>query len=161
MIKVQEGSLGTLEENVLAFAGGLVDGAGAVDHMGGQPAAVVEVLADHRVGIQGLHRVDRLEQLILLLQRPFQTLPEPLLVQKIDHPDPAALGLVGIGGADAAPGGADPTGTALLLHRLIQQAVIGHRHVSRRGQLQPRDVDIVLLQHFEFAEHHPRVDHGP
>ena len=66
VVEIQQGALGTLEKNVLAGPGRLVNRAGAIDHVGGQSGAVAGVFGNHGVGIQGLQPVDLGEQFVLL-----------------------------------------------------------------------------------------------
>ena len=160
MVEVQQGALGPLEQNVFAGSGRLVNRAGAVDHMGGEALAVIGVLLDHRIGVEGFDPIDLLQQFVLFGQRAAEAIPQPGGIEQVQHPDAVAFGFVGIGGADAAARGADAAIAAPLFHRLIKQAVVGHGHVGRGGQLQASYVDAVAQKHVQFPEHHLGVDHG-
>ena len=160
MIKVEQRSLCTLEENVFATACRLVNLAGAVHHMGGQPFAVGQIFTDHRFSIERFHAVDSLQKLILLIQWAFEAVAQTCFVEKIDDPNAASLRFIRVGRTDAPSRGADAAIAALLLHRLVEQAVVGHGHMRRGGELQPSDVDPVLDQHVEFAKHHFGIDDG-
>ena len=128
--------------------------------MGGQALAVGHVFGHNRIEIEGFDAVDLLQDLVLLGQRTSQTLPQTRLVQDVDYPDPVALGLVRVGGADAATGGPDPLVSATLLHRLIQQAVVGHGHVGRGRQPQVIHGDAVLSEHVQLTDHDLGVHNG-
>ena len=91
MVQVQKRSLGSFKQDVFLVAGRLVNGTGALHHMGGQTLAVAQVFLDDSVSIQGLDAVNGFQQLVLFLERTFQTLPQALFVQQVDHTDPAAL----------------------------------------------------------------------
>ena len=160
MVKVEERPLSTLEKNVLPVAGGSMDCPCAVHHMGCQPLAVLEVFGNHLLGVEGIHLIDGLQELILFLKRTFKAIPEPLFIEQIDHPDAASLRFVGISRTDAPAGGADSALTPLPFHRLIKQAVVRHRDVSCRSELKPRDIDPVVDEHVELTEHHPRINNG-
>ena len=84
----------------------------------------------------------------------FKAVTQTCFVEKIDDPYAASLRFIRVGGTDAPSRGADASIAALLLHRLVEQAVVGHGHMRRGGELQPSDVDPVLDQHVEFAKHH-------
>ena len=43
MVEVKKSSLGTLKKNVLAILGSSMNGTGAIDDMGSEPAAIVSV----------------------------------------------------------------------------------------------------------------------
>ena len=91
VVQVEQGSLSTLEQDVFAVAGGLMDLPGAVDHVRSEALAVSEVLADHILGIKGIDAVDRLQQLILFFQGAVEAVAKARLVQQVNHPDAAAL----------------------------------------------------------------------
>ena len=135
-----------------------MDGPGAVDHMGRQPLAIGHVLGDHGIEVEGLEAVELLQDFILLSQRTSKPIPKPGFIQDVEDPDAVALRFIGIGGANAPTGGADAAIAAALFHRLVEQAVVGHGHVGRAGQLQAADIDAVALEHLELAKHHLGID---
>lgn len=160
MIQVEQGSLGALEQDVLAAACRLVNLPGAVHHVGSESSAVGQVFADDRFSIERLHAVDGLEKLVLLIERSFETVTQTRFIKKIDHPDATALGFIRVGGADASTCGANAPIASLLFHRLVEQTVVRHGHVGRGGEFQPGNVDAVFDQHVEFAKHHLGINDG-
>ena len=160
VVEVEQGALGALKQDVFAGPRCLVDRADAVDHVGGQALAVGGVFGDHRLAIEGFDPVDPLEQQVLLRQGAGEAVPQPVLIEQVDDADAVAFGLVGVGGTDTPAGGADAAIAPALLHRLIEQAVVGHGHVGRGGQLQALHADAVLGQHVQLAQHHARIHHG-
>ena len=74
---------------------------------------------------------NNLKKFVLLLKWAFEAIPQPLFVQQVDHTDAAALRLIGVGGADSTACSSNPSCSPLLLHGLVEQAVVGHRHVGR------------------------------
>ena len=135
-----------------------MDGPGAVDHMGRKPLAIGHVLADHGIEVELLEAVELLEDFVLLSQGTSKTIPQPGFIKDVEDPDAVPLRLVGIGGANAPTGGADAAVAAALFHRLVEQAVVGHGHVGRAGQLQATDIDAEALEHLELAKHHLGID---
>ena len=110
---------------------------GALHHVGGEALAVSQIFLDDVFGVQGFNAVNGLKKFVLLLQWAFKAIPQPLFVQQVDHTDAAALRLVGVGGSDPPACGSDPSCSPLLLHGLVEQAVVGHRHVGCGCQAKP------------------------
>ncbi|MNL60286.1 hypothetical protein D3C87_1840840 [compost metagenome] len=57
---------------------------------------------------------------------------EALGLHQVHHPEAPPQVLVAVGRADAAAGGADPVGAALLLEP-VEQLVVGHDDVRQRA----------------------------
>ena len=159
VIEIQQGALGPFKQDVFASPRGVMDGAGAIHHMAGEAAAVVGVFGNHLLGIEGLKAIQLLQLQVFRSDRPLQTLAQQLLIEQVDHAQTTALSLIGIGGADATAGGANALVAALLLHRLIEQAVIRERHVGGGGHLQATGVNVIAGQHRQLAQQHLGIDH--
>ena len=159
VIEIQQGALGPFKQDVFAGPRGVMDGAGAIHHMAGEAAAVVGVFSNHLLGIEGVNAIELLELQVFRSQWPLQSLAQQLLIEQIDHAQTTALGLVGIGGADATAGGANALVTALLLHRLIQQAVIRERHMGGGGHLEAAGINVVAGKHLKLAQQHLGINH--
>ncbi len=91
---------------------------------------------------------------------------ENLLIVEVPHADAAPRHLVLIGGAYAAPGGADLALALTLFPRLIQLPMIGHDKVGQRGYLEGVATDgnpligkiLNLLDQGRRVQHHPVAD---
>ena len=137
MVQVQQRALGTFEQDVLAISRCLMNRLGALHHVGGEALAVSQIFLDDVFGVQGRNAINGLKKFVLLLKWAFKAIPQPLFVQQVDHTDATALRLVGVGGADSTACGSDPSCSPLLLHGLVEQAVVGHRHVGCGCQAKP------------------------
>ena len=72
-------------------------------------------------------------------------------------PEPQRL--VGVAGADAAPGGADRELAELGLSGRVEQHVVGHDQVRVGGDAQVADRDALPFQPVDLSQQHPRVQH--
>src|SRR5205823_13029477 len=72
---------------------------------------------------------------------------------KADPPD-----LVGVGGADAAPGGAEAVVTSRLFLELVEGRVVAHDHVRAFADDQVLGIDSSLFELADLLETADRVD---
>ena len=81
---------------------------------------VVDDLVDRdRAAVEDLH-----QQVVLLVERPLDLLAQDVLVEQVLHADADAVDLVGVGGSDAAAGGADHALAEEALGDLVERAVV-------------------------------------
>ena len=84
-----------------------------------------------------------------------------VLIKQVNHAQAAALGLVGVGRANATARGTNPRFSALLLHRLIKQTVIRQGHMGGGSHLQPASVNAIAGEHRKLTEQHFRINDCP
>ena len=93
------------------------------DH-GPQPFDVAQQVVDDLVDAYGTTVVDLHEQVVLLVERALDLLPQDVLIEEVLHADADAADLVGVGRADAAAGRADLALAEESLGDLVEGAVV-------------------------------------
>ena len=182
VVEVEQRRLGALEDHRLAGVERVPAQARGVGDVRLQPVAVADVFLDHavdvepRVGHAGRRLGDRLrflagfladlaplhgelpQRLLLGLQRRPDLGPQDLLVEQILDADPEPQRLVGVGGADPAPRGADRVLPQFRLAGGVEQHVVGHDQVRVGRDPQVADADARPFQAVDLTQQHPRVD---
>ena len=123
------------------------------------PVAVGQVVLGHRLQVELRRLGERAQGEPLGLHRGHDLLLEDLLVEQVLDADPEPRGLVGVGGADAAPRGADLQLPELRLARVVEQHVVRHDQVRVGADPQAGEVDPLRAQVVELVGEHLRVDH--
>ncbi len=159
VVDVEQGGLGALEDHRLAGVERVVDQARGVGDVLLQAAAVEQVLLGDRLEVERRVALEFAQLLGLGLERGDDLLLEDLLVEHVLHPDPEPQGLVGVAGADPAPGGADLALAELRLADLVEHQVVGHDQVRVGAEPQVGGVHAALAQPVDLAGEHRRVDH--
>ena len=107
VVEIEEGGLGPLEQDLAFEVQGVVDHADGVAHHGLYAGGVLaEVAVRDLPGVQREAVVHLGQDGVLLLEGHVELLAEDLRVEEVLDPEPDAGRLVGIGGTDAALGGA-------------------------------------------------------
>src|SRR5699024_10684757 len=127
------------------------------DH-GAQPFGVGAQLRDDVVNDRGAAVVDLDEDLVLLLQRPFDLCPQDLLIEQVGDANADAVHLVRIRGADPAPGRTDLALTQEAFGHLVQGAVVGGDHVRGGGDEQAGGIHPASVQPVDLLKQHFEVD---
>ena len=158
VVDVEQGGLAGLQEHGVAAVERLVQQQPGVADVGlepvGEGAQLVDGLGDRdRAAV-----VDLGEDLVLELQHALDLRLEDLLVEEVLHPDADPVHLVGVGGADAAAGGADPPRAEEPLGDLVEGAVVVGDHVGAGAELEPARVDAARLEPVDLLEQHAEVD---
>ncbi len=103
--------------------------------------------------------VDLGQHAVLLAQREVELLAEDLGVEQVLHAQADAQRLVGVGGADAALGGAELVLAQEALGDAVELLVVRHDQVRVARELHARRVDALALEHVELVDEHRGVDH--
>src|SRR5690606_32761605 len=123
VVDIQHRRLPALEEQRLALVEGAVQLERRVADHGAQAFGVAEQLVDDLVDRNRATVVDLEQQLVLLVERALDLLPQNPLVEEVLNPDADPVDLVGIGGTDSPPGGADLAFAEKALRDLVEGAV--------------------------------------
>ena len=159
MVEVEEGGLRALEEHALTVVERVVEDVhGVVDHRL-EPRRHREVLLRHLLEVEGQAVVDLREHRVLLAQREVELLAEDLGVEQVLHAQADAQRLVGVGGADAALGGAQLVLAQAALGDAVELLVVRHDQVRVARELHARHVDALGREHVELGDQHRGVDH--
>src|SRR5690606_15553231 len=98
------------------------------------------------------------EHLVLELERRLDLLTQNTLVEDVLDANADTVNLVGIGGADPAPGGADLPLPKKALSDLVERAVVRGDHVRVGADLKLRGVEAAFVQGIELKLEHGEVD---
>lgn len=159
MVDVEHGRLAALEKHGLAALERLVQHETGVDDHRPQAVGVAEQLVDDLVDADRAPVVHLDEQVVLDVESALDLLAQDVLVEQVLHADADAVDLVGVGGADAAAGGADLALAEEPLGHLVHRAVVAGDDVRVGADEQLRDVDAARAERVELAEQHLDVDH--
>ena len=144
MVEVEVRRLRALEQHPLLGVERLVHEVhGVVDHRR-EARHHREVLLADLVGVDRQAVVDLGEHAVLLAQREVELLAEDLRVEQVLHAQADAQRLVGVGGADAALGGAELVLAEVALGDAVELLVVRHDQVRVARQLAARDVSMPL-----------------
>ena len=131
--------------------------AGVGDHRP-QAVGVGEQVVDDLVDRDRATVVDLHQQVVLLVERALDLLPQDVLVEQVLDADADPVDLVGVGRADAAAGRADLALAEEALGHLVERAVVLRDDVGVRADQQVGDVDARGVQRVELVEQHLDVD---
>src|SRR5258708_7007328 len=133
-IEVQHAALGALQQDLVVAPERLMDDRKDVLDVRAEPLPVPRVLVEDGLRVERRNVVELLQDRVfdLVENEPELLLQEPRL-QKVACPKADAPDLIGIGGADAAPGGAEAIIATLLLFELIEDRMPGHDQVGAIG----------------------------
>src|ERR1019366_5375744 len=161
MVDVEQGCLAGLEENGVTAVERIVQQQAGVLHHRLKTLGVLEEFSNDCAGVDGRAVVDLHQQLVLGQQGAFDFLPQDLFVEEVlnAHADPRHL--VGVGGPDAAAGGADLRLTEKALADLVDRAVVASYDVGIGADDETAGGDAPLLEHVDFTEEHTQVNHNP
>ena len=140
VVDVEHRCLSRLEQHRGAVVKGAVQQQRCVSNKGTESFCVAEQLADDVVDLDGAAVVHLEQQLVLLLQRALDLLPQDLLVEDVLHADADAVHLVGVGRTDAASGGSDLALAQEAFDDLVDHAVVRSDEVRVRADDEPADV---------------------
>ena len=109
MIDIQQAGVGPLKQNPPVFAEVIVQQIGSIDDVRGQSPAEPRVLVGQGIGIEGRGLHPQRLQFLLANRADYPQLgAQPIGIEQFAHADRGrTMHLVGVGRADAAPGGAD------------------------------------------------------
>ncbi len=124
-----------------------------------EPRRHREVLLRHLLEVERQAVVDLGEHRVLLAEREVELLAEDLGVEQVLHAQAHAQRLVGVGGADAALGGAQLVLAEAALGDAVELLVVRHDQVRVAGELHARHVDALGREHVELGDEHRGVDH--
>ena len=136
MVDVEHRGLAALEHDDVAGVQRVVQQQRRVDTIGRQALGVREQVVDDlvdgdRATVEDLH-----QQVVLLVERALDLLPQDVLVEEVLHADADAVDLVGVGRTDAAAGRADHALAEEALGDLVERAVVLRDDVRVRADLQ-------------------------
>ena len=117
-----------------------------------------QVLLADLVGVERQAVVDLGQHAVLLAQREVELLAEDLGVEQVLHAQADAQRLVGVGGADAALGGAELVLAEEALGDAVELLVVRHDQVRVARELHARRVDALAREHVELGDEHRGVD---
>ncbi len=158
VVEVEVRGLRALEQHGTAGLERLVHEVhGVVDHRREARHHRQVLLAD-LVGVEREPVVDLGQHAVLLAQREVELLAEDLGVEEVLHAQAHAQRLVGVGGADAALGGAELVLAEEPLGDAVELLVVRHDQVRVARQLHARGVDALALEHVELVDEHRGVD---
>ena len=126
-----------------------------------QPLRPLARAAGHVVEAERLGSVDALEPDVLLGQRDLDLLTEDLGVEEVLDADPQAPVFVGVGGTDAATGGADLKLPEAPLAGLVEGDVPRHHQVRIAGDPDRARRDTSRLELVELADQDSGIDDAP
>ena len=141
VVEVEEGGLRTLEEHALPAVERVVEDVHGVGDHRLEPRRHRQVLLGDLVAVEGEPVVDLGEQRVLLAQRELELLAEDLGVEEVLDAQAHAQRLVGVGGADAALGGAELVLAQVALGDAVELLVVRHDQVAVARELHARHVD--------------------
>ena len=129
VIDIKEGTLGTLEQNLLLGLHRLVEVGDCVDHEGLENLGGGDVVGQH---LGAAHRLTTkaLDHGVVLADPLGKLLLEDIGADQISHAQPGAGCLVTVSRADAALGGADLVLSLESLAALVERTVVGHHQVG-------------------------------
>src|SRR6266496_1836970 len=127
--------------------------------VGPMPFAVAEVLGRYRGRVDAAPVVHLGEHLVLLPEHKLELLAEDAGIEQILCADAHPPGLVGVGRADAAPGGADPGRAEESFGHPVERSVVRHDQVRVGRDQQPVAGDPAGLQSVDLLDQDARVDH--
>ena len=159
VVDVEQRALRALEDDLPALVEVLPGEPRGVGDVLLDPVAVGQVVLGHALQVE----VGRLgvgpQREALGLHRGHDLLLQDLLVEQVLDADAEAGGLVGVGGADAAPRRPDLQLAELRLARVVEQHVVRHDQVRVGADPQPGEVDALGPQVVELVGEDLRVDH--
>ena len=159
VVDVEVVRLGALEQHDLVPVQGVVEHPADVDDVRPDPLGVGEQVLGDLDRVERAPVVDLDQQVVLLLQRRLDLLPQDRLVEEVLDPDADPVDLVGVRRADPATGGADPGLAQEPLGDLVDHLVVGGDDVRVGGDEEPRGVDPAGRQPLDLVEEHVEVDH--
>ena len=160
VVEVEQGRLRPLAQHHLALVQRAVHDQRGVGDERPDPLRVAQRGLGHHVLVDRALVVDLAQQHVLDRERGLDLLAQDLLVEQVLHADADPRGLVGVGGADAAAGGADLQPAQHQLGVGVDDAVPGHDQVRVSGDAEAGQVDAALLQAVQLLHQHLGVDHA-
>ena len=121
--------------------------------------AHVEVLVGDLARVQRQLVEDLGQDRVLLLGQHLELGPEDLRVEQVLDPQADPRRLVGVGGADAALGGAELAAAEAALGEPVDLLVVREDQVGVAADLQARRVDAPAQEHVHLGDEHAGVDH--
>jgi hypothetical protein len=158
VVDVQERALAALEEDHLVVVEGLVEDQDRVGDVRRELVGVAQQLLDDLARGNGASVVELGEHLVLDVERRLDLLGEDRLVVEVLDPDAHAVDLVGVGRADAAPGGADLALAEEAFRHLVDGDVVRRDDVGVAADQELGRVDAALVQPAQLGEQDRRVD---
>ena len=157
-VDVEEGALRALEEDALLFRELLVQPDDGVGEVGAELARGLEVgLVD--LGEAERLAAERLEDGVVFLDAGLELDGKFLGLGEVDEAQAGAGGLVAVGGADAALGGADLVAALAQLARLVEGAVVGQHEVGGFADEEAAgELDAAFFQALDFLDQRDGVD---
>ena len=159
VVDVEQGALSALEHHEPTVVEHAPRDRRRVRDEGLEPVAVRAVLLGHRVQVELRELRVRPQHQPLGLHRRVDLLAQDVLVQQVLHADAEPSCLVGVAGADAAPGGPDLKLAELRLALLVEQLVVRHDQVRVGRDAQAVQVDPAPAQLVDLRAQHHRVHH--
>ena len=160
MVDIEVRALGALCQHFFLPCYGVVQEEGRVGNVLLQPFGIAHVLAEHLVLIHERRVVEPVQQKVGLVAAAVQLLPEYCGIEQVCHPDAFAVDLVGIGGPNAAAGGADLLVALVLLACNIQRLVVRRDDMSVLADQQAvRELDAAFGHAVHLLEQRRRIDY--
>lgn len=158
VVDVQQGALAAFEEDDLALVERGVEDQRRVGDVVLDLLRVAQVLLDHLVDADGTAVEDLDQDLVLVVECRLDLLTEDRLVEEVLDADAHAVDLVGVGGADAAAGGADLALAEEAFRHLVERLVVRRDEVRVTADEELGRVDAALVQPAQLGEQDRRVD---
>ena len=159
MVYIEQGTLRTLEQNLLPFAQRIVEQLSGFRHMRTNDLGIRQVRFADFFNREGALAVHFFKNGVLGFQSRFNFHAENVLVKKILDADAAAGGLILIARADAAVRCADFVFPETELRSFVQLDVIGHDDVGIARDFQAIAGKAFALQHLHLFNQDLRVHH--
>src|SRR6266478_2854086 len=122
-------------------------------------APPAEVFVEHARPVVGVLAVELFEDRILdLVDDEGELLAHEAILLEVADPKADAADLVRIGGADAAPRGAQAVVSPYFLFELVEERVVAHDHVSALADDEVLGLDATLSQLGDLLEEDDRDD---
>ena len=154
VVDIQQGSLGTLEQQRLALVDHIVEQKTRLADIGTQALGVRQILLANLVDRVGGQVIEKRQLGIDAGERDLELLTEEVLVQHILHAQADTGHLVLIARTDAAPRGTDVVLAQQRLERTVQIHVVRHDDVRVAGDAQVLGRHAVVLEHIDLFENH-------
>ncbi len=158
MVDVEHRRLAALHDDDLTAVEGVVEHELGLGNVGPQTFDVGQEVVDDLVDAHGATVVDLDEEFVLLVQGPFDLLPQDRFVEDVLDADAQTPDLVHVRRADAAPGRADRPLAEEALGHLVQGLVVGGDEVRVRRDPQLRGVGSAGFEGVDLLEQRFEVD---
>ena len=152
VIAVQHGSLGAVEEDVLAFPYQGLHGVVRIGHIGAELFSVTEIIVQHGFIVEAFHAIELFQKHILLGHIVFQFFRKCFLVHEVAHTDADAVDLICIAGSDAVLCGADFMASLPCFFCFIETDMVREYHLGTGGNLEMLCIDSLVFEPFHFFQ---------